>query len=110
MNDNAWERLTDVIDAKFGIDNFTKRTEPLPDKPELKQEVTELFFAKGGDNYRLTKTTHPAIIDRKAIFSKTSTAQGYTTTYDPHELQNTVTLDKNVDGQWIKQDVDQLAA
>lgn len=110
MNDGAWERLSDAVDARFGVDNFKKRTEPLPDKPELTQEVIELFFERAGNEYRLTKTTHPAILERKAIFSKTSMANGYHTTYDPNELQNTVTLDKKVGAKWAEQDVNELAS
>lgn len=109
MNDGAWERLSDAVDARFGIDRFAKRTEPLPDKPELTQDIIELFFEKDGQAYRLSRISHPAIIERKSIYSKTGTASAYHTTYDPNELQHSVTLDKKIDDQWVKQDVNQLA-
>lgn len=110
MNDGAWERLSDAVDARFGIDNFKKRTEPLPDKPELTQDVVELFFERAEDQYRLSRTTHAAILERKPIYSKTSNAHGYHTTYDVNEVQHTVKLDKKVGDEWVEQDVDELAA
>lgn len=110
MNDGAWERLSDAVDARFGIDSFKKRTEPLPDKPELTQDVVELYFERAGDEYRLTRTTHPAILERKALFSKTSMASGYHTTYDPNELQHSVKLEKKSNDEWVEQDVNDLAA
>lgn len=110
MNDGAWERLSDAIDARFGIDHFNKRREPLPDKPELTQEVVELFFERLGEQYRLSRITHPAILERKSIYSKTGTASAYHTTYDPNELQHAVKLDKKSGDQWIEQDVNELAA
>lgn len=110
MNDGAWERLTDAIDARFGIDSFKKRSEPLPDKPELQQDIVELFFERNGEEYRLSRITHAAILERKAIFNKTSTANGYHTTYDPNEVQHTVRLDKKIGDEWVEQDVNDLAA
>lgn len=110
MNDGAWERLTDAIDARFGIDAFKKRKEPLPDKPELTQEVVEIFFERSGDEYRLSRTTHAAIVERKPIYSKTSNATGYHTTYDTSDVQHTVKLEKKQGDNWIEQDVNDLAA
>lgn len=110
MNDGAWERLSDAVDARFGIDNFKKRTEPLPDKPELKQDIVELYFERDGDQYRLTRTTHAAILERKPIYSKTSNATGYHTTYDPNEVQHSVKLEKKQADDWVEQDVNELAA
>lgn len=110
MNNSAWERLSDAVDARFGIDNFKKRTEPLPDKPELTQEVVELYFERDGQSYRLVRTTHPAIIERKSIYAKTGSAQAFQNIYDTSEVQHSVKLEQKQGDDWVEQDVAQLAA
>lgn len=111
MNDSAWDRLTDVIDVKFGISDHGRRREPLEDKPELSREVRYVAFQKDGQDYRLERASGPAVVERKSIFHKAAgSGVRFENIYDPEEITHKVTLmQKTATGEWEPVELDSLS-
>lgn len=110
MNDAAWERLIDTIDATCGIDRHLKSKRPLEDRPDLLETVETFEFKKGGLAYKLERTSSPAIIDRKTHFShRAGTAKRIENIYDEHELTHRVSLFKKDGPDWRQQEISDLA-
>jgi len=110
MNDAAWERLVDAIDVSVGIDKHSRDQQPLEDRPDLTQRIERIEFSRGGQNLRLERTTGPAIIDRKTHYShRAGTANRMEYIYDKQELANKVTLYREVGGEWVAAELDQLS-
>jgi hypothetical protein len=111
MNDTGWDKLTDAIDAKFGIADHGRHTEPLPDNPDLTQQVAWISFVKDGQTYKLERIARPAVIDRKTHYHKAATGGiRYENIYDP---ENTTFVSKlyNQDsaGEWMELDPSELS-
>ena len=110
MNDAAWERLVDAIDVTVGIDSHNRSQRPLEDRPDLTQQVEQIEFERGGQAFRLERTTGPAILDRKTHYShRAGTANRVEYIYDEHELANKVTLYRETNGEWVAAELDQLS-
>ncbi|HUC20823.1 MAG TPA: hypothetical protein VMR98_05010 [Candidatus Polarisedimenticolaceae bacterium] len=112
MNDGAWERIVDTIDATIGIDRHGKEQQPLPDQPNLNQSVEFFEFSKDGEEYRLERSSGPAVVDRKTHYShREGTANRIEYIYDEKETAHKVTLyrRKNSDDEWEAVDLSQLA-
>ncbi|HSX41133.1 MAG TPA: hypothetical protein VLF21_00645 [Candidatus Saccharimonadales bacterium] len=110
MNDSAWERLIDAVDATCGIDKHSKNMRPLDDRPDLNETVEVFEFERGGQAYKLERVSGPAIIDRKTHFThRAGTANRIENIYDEHELGHKVTLYKNEAGDWQPQDMSALS-
>lgn len=109
MNDAAWERLTDAVDIKLGVDRHGKLKRPLEERPDLEEEVQFVEFERAGDQYRLERATGPAIIDRKTHYShRPGVANRIETIYDPNEIAHRVTLLQHDGGQWAEVDLASL--
>lgn len=101
MNDNTWERVADAIDVKFGITKHGKSKQPVPDKPELEQEVSFICFTKDGDDYKLERIAGPAIIDRKSIHGRSATSGvRFENVYDPTDISYKTNLYRQTGEDW----------
>lgn len=109
MNDSAWERLVDTVDMNLGVTKHGRETQPVADRPDLTQKLETIDFERVGDAYRLTRTTGPAIIDRKTHYShRPGTANRVEYVYDEHETAHSVKLQKQVGGEWEDVDISAL--
>lgn len=109
MNDAAWDRITDAIDLKFGLDRHGRLERPLGDAPHLREQVQFVEFQKGGQSYRLERSVGPALIDRKAVGGhRIGAAVHYQNTYDPNEEQARVHLLTEQAGEWVPADLGEL--
>ena len=110
MNDAAWERLTDGIDIKLGINKHGRIKRPLEDRPEVEESVEFIEFERDGDNYRLERTTGPAIIDRKTHYShRPGVASRVENIYDDSEIAHKVTLFRQSGSDWEEVDLSKLS-
>ncbi len=93
MTDSAWERLIDTIDATLGISRHGREQQPLPDQPQLTQSIEFFEFTKQGEDFRLERSSGPAIVDRKTHYShREGTANRIEYIYDENEISHKVTL------------------
>ncbi len=74
MNDPGWDKIVDAIDAKFGVKNHGRKTEPLEDRADLNQTVSFIVFEKGEETYKLERVEKPAVVDRKTFGGHSGTA------------------------------------
>lgn len=110
MNDAAWERLTDGIDIKLGINRHGRDKRTLEDRPDLEEAVEFIEFDRNGDSYRLERTTGPAIVDRKTHYShRPGTANRVENVYNTSEVMHKVTLQKKTGQEWVEVELDQLS-
>ncbi|HEX7260147.1 MAG TPA: hypothetical protein VF272_04430 [Candidatus Saccharimonadia bacterium] len=111
MNDNAWERLVDSIDATLGIERHGREKQPLPDQPSLMQSVEFFEFSRGEEHFRLERSSGPAVVDRKTHYShREGTANRIEYIYDENETAHKVTLYRrdNPSSNWEAIDLTQL--
>jgi hypothetical protein len=110
VNDPGWEKITDAIDAKFGVTDHGRRTEPLEDNAELTQTVTHIVFSAGGEQYKMERVARPAVIDRKTHYHRAAgSLVRYENIYDPDSLTFKTLLYRRVGGDWVEIDPSQLA-
>jgi hypothetical protein len=110
MNDSAWERLIDSIDATVGMDAHRKSMRPLEDRSDLQEQVEVFEFERGGARFKLQRVSGPAVIDRKSHYShRAGTANRLENIYDEHETGHKITLYREVGGEWQPQDLSNLA-
>jgi hypothetical protein len=110
MNDAGWERLTDAIDVKLGLSRHGRDVRPLADRPDLQERIEYIEFTSGGQEFRLERSTGPAIIDRKSHYShRAGVANRMEYVYDPNETAQKVTLYRHKDNEWEAADMSQLA-
>jgi hypothetical protein len=109
MNDAAWERLADSIDARVGIDRHGRDSRPLEDRPELTEQVEYIEFKQSGHKLRLERVTGPAIIDRKTHFShRAGAAKRIENVYDEHEQASRVALLRHHKDGWEEVNIAEL--
>lgn len=109
MNDKTWESVADAIDIKFGITGHGKTKQPLPDKPELEQEVSYICFTKDGADYKLERVAGPAIVDRKSIGGRSASAGvRFENIYDPTDISYRANLYVDKNGEWESVTLDQI--
>ncbi len=111
MNDGAWERLVDTIDATLGIARHGRDQQPLPDHPSLSQSIEFFEFTRQGQDFRLERSSGPAVVDRKTHYSKQAgTANRIEYIYDEQEIAHKVTLYRrdNPQAAWEPIDISQL--
>lgn len=111
MQDTGWDKIVDAIDAKFGIAEHGRYSEPLEDKPDLEQQIRFICFNRGGQRYKLERLAHPAIIDRKTHYHKAAGGGvRYENIYDPQNTSfKTKFYRQSDDGEWTEIDPGQLA-
>ena len=106
MNDSAWERLTDAIDINIGIDKHGRDVRPLEDRHDLSEKVEYIEFTRDSSLMRLERTTGPAVLDRKSHYSsRPGTANRFENVYSHSEQAQKTRLLKQVDGEWVEQDI-----
>jgi hypothetical protein len=104
-DDNAWDRIVDAIDSRFGLDKHGRLTRPIEDHLDLTEQVAFIEFTRDGDKYRLERVTGPAIIDKKAIGGRRVGAElRYETVYDANETTHRTIYYKDDGGEWTKLD------
>ena len=109
MNDSAWERLTDAIDTKLGIDKHGRLERPIEDRPDLTERVQFIEFERDGTRFKLEHITGPAIIDRKTHYSaRPGAANRVEVIDDPHEQGQRVEFFRDDNGNWTKLDPSSL--
>jgi hypothetical protein len=109
MNEVSWDRLTDAIDLKFGLSRHGRLERPLEDAPHLREKVQFVEFERGGQSFRLERSTGPALVDRKAVGGHRVGANlVYQNTYNPDEEQSRVDLLVDESGEWVPAQLDQL--
>ncbi len=110
MNDGAWERLIDSIDATIGIDRHAKTKRPLEDRPDLTETVDIFEFERGGARLRLERVSGPAVLDRKSHYSQRGgSANRMENVYDSSDIAHRETLYREINGEWQPQDLSSLA-
>lgn len=110
MNEASWERLTDAIDIKLGVDRHGRTTQPLEDQPELEQKIEFFEFEQAGRPLRLERRTGPAIVDRKSHYShRGGTANRIENIYDPSEIVHSVVLLEKQGDEWEEVDINSLS-
>lgn len=102
MNDDAaWDRMTDAIEAKFGLIDHRRMKRPVQDAPDLIESVAYVVFERAGERYKLERVTGPAIIDRKTIGARRAGAEvRYENVYDPGEVSRRTNLYREAAGEW----------
>ncbi len=101
MDDTGWDKIVDAIDAKFGIENHGRRSEPMEDRPDLTQQIAFIEFKRDGEDYRFERVTHAAIVDRKSHYHKTAGAGvRFENIYDESDVMHKTRLYKRVGGEW----------
>lgn len=107
--DRAWDRITDAIETKFGIDRHGKLERKLPEAMHLTEQVAFVEFTRAGDEYRLERVTGPAIIDRRSIGARRAGSETrFETIYDPEETAHKTLVYKQVAGEWESVSVEEL--
>ncbi len=105
MNDSAWERLTDAIDTKLGIDKHGRLERAIENRPDLTEKVQFIEFERDGTRFKLEHITGPAIVDRKTHYSaRPGAANRVEVIYDTHELAQRVEFFRDNNGDWSKLD------
>jgi hypothetical protein len=108
--DHAWDRMTDAIDAKFGLASHGRETRPVADAHELNEQVTWVTFERGGQTLKLERVTGPAIIDRKTVGARRAGSDvHFENVYDPHETARRTNLYRQDGDDWQALDMDNLS-
>jgi hypothetical protein len=102
MNDDkSWDRIVDAIDTRFGIDKHGRSERKIPDAMHLTEKVAFIEFERGGEPYRLERTTGPAIIDRRTVGARRAGAEvRFENVYDPDEIGHKTSLFKKDGDEW----------
>lgn len=109
MNDSAWDRLTDVIDMKFGIASHGRRDEPLEDAPDLKRRVQYICWEANGKEYKAERAETPAVVDRKTIGSRRIGSEvRHQNVYDPSETTKHTHFFRKDGDDWQAIDAEEL--
>jgi hypothetical protein len=104
-DDNAWDRIVDAIDTRFGLDKHGRSERHIEDHLDLTEKVAFIEFTRDGEKYRLERVTGPAIIDKKSIGGRRVGAElRYENIYDPHEITHRTNFFREDAGEWIKTD------
>lgn len=109
MNDSSWDRITDAIEANFGLVDHGHLTRPIEDAPELTEKVAFVVFDRSGERFKLERVTGPAIIDRKTMGAKRVGATvHFENVYDPDELAHKTNMLKLDGDEWVTVDPSSL--
>ncbi len=109
MNDSSWDRITDAIEANFGLIDHGHLTRPVEDGHDLTEKVAFVVFERGGERFKLERVTGPAIIDRKTFGSKRIGSDvRFENVYDPDEIAHKTIVNKFVNGEWVVVDAESL--
>ena len=109
MDDRAWDRITDAIDAKFGIERHGRLERKLADALHLTERVAFIEFLRGGTLFRMERVTGPAIIDRRTVGAKRAGSDiRFENIYDPDELAHKTLVFKEAAGEWVPVTMDEL--
>jgi hypothetical protein len=110
MKDPGWDKIVEAIDAKFGIEDHGRRTEPLPDNPELTQQVAWICFNKAGSKFKIERIARPAVLDRKTHYHKASTGGvRYENIYDPESTSFVTQMYRQEGEEWAEIDPAELS-
>jgi hypothetical protein len=109
QEDKAWDRITDAIDARYGIIEHGRASRPVADAIQLTEQVAFIVFERGGARYKLERVAGPAIIDRKTIGARRAGATvRYENVYDPSETSFRTIVFRQEGTDWLPVDLDEL--
>jgi hypothetical protein len=101
MEDAGWNRMTDAIEAKFGLKSHGRSKRPVEDAKDLTEEVAFVIFQRDGEEYMLERVTGPAIIERKTFGAKRAgSALRYENVYDPEEIGHRTNFYRKAGDDW----------
>ncbi|MDB5178738.1 MAG: hypothetical protein JWN01_681 [Patescibacteria group bacterium] len=101
QDDKAWDRITDAIETKFGIEDHGRSKRPLEDDQDLTEHVSFIIFEREGERYKLERVQGPAIIDRKTMGARRAGAVIRTqNVYDPDEVSFRTNLYRHDGVEW----------
>ena len=102
MEDRAWDRIMDAIDARYGIKTHGRNTRPVADDHALEEKVAFITFEKNGQTLKVERVQGPAIIDRKTIGARRAgSSVHYQNVYDPNETSlRTIVYRQDPVGEW----------
>ncbi len=110
MEDSGWDKIVDAIDAKFGIADHGRTSEPLEDRPDLTNAIKFITFIKDGTAYKLERVTGPAITDRKTHYHKAAGGNvRFENIYDPDEVSHKTNLYIKRGDEWEPLDPTELS-
>lgn len=110
MTDQAWERLVDLVDVKFGLLNHGRDRTPLEDKPELTQTTAFVEFKRGEQHYRLERVSRPAVVEQKSHFHRAAASKvRLENIYDPEQISHKVQLFIKQGDNWQPLDLEELS-
>lgn len=109
QEDRAWDRITDAIETKFGIDKHGRIERKISDAMHLTEQVAFIEFQRGGQSYRLERVTGPAIIDRRTVGARRAGAEvRFENVYDPEEIGHKTLVYKHEAGEWAPISMEEL--
>ncbi len=109
MNDPAWDRLVDAVELKGELTDHGSYSEPLEDKPDLKQDIRFICFKRGDQEYKLERVTRPRVLERKSLYHRAASAGvTFENIYDPDDLVQHTNFYIKKSGEWQVLDPDSL--
>lgn len=110
MNDDkAWDRMTDAIEARFGLIDHGRSKRAIADAPDHEEAVAFIVFERDGERYKLERVTGPAIVDRKTIGARRAGAEvRFENVYDFDEVAHRTNLYRQSGDDWDAVDVSTL--
>lgn len=110
MEDTAWDKIVDAIDAKFGVNRHGRTQEPLEDRTDLVAKIAFIEFSKSGQDYRLERISRPAIIDKRSHYHKAASGGvRYENVYDQDTITHQTKMYRRSGDDWEPIDPSELA-
>lgn len=110
MNDAAWERLTDMLDLKFGLSSHGRRDEELEDDHSLKRHIQYVCWTMHGTEFKAERVEGPALIERKTLGSRRAGSEvRFQNIYDPNETSRSTHFYRKNGADWEAIDAEELA-
>ncbi len=110
MSDAQWDNLVDLIDQKFTISKHAKTSQPIEGSHGLENKLDTIFFAKAGQEYKIVRTTSPAVTDTKTHYARAGVASRVEKHYDSSELTHRVNFYRAQGTDWVEVSPEQLMA
>jgi len=101
QDDRAWDRITDAIETKYGIEHHGHSQRKIADAMHLTEQIAFIEFNREGQSYRLERITGPAIIDRRTVGARRAGSDvRFENVYDPDEVGRKTVMYRRMAGEW----------
>ena len=101
QEDRAWDRITDAIETKYGIENHGRSERKIADAMHLTEQIAFIEFNREGQSYRLERITGPAIIDRRTVGARRAGSEvRFQNIYDTEEVGHKTLMYRRQAGEW----------